>query len=120
MQSNGVSKACARRLPGAFRRGRDGNIAALTALLLAVLLGSMALSFDLGRAYDLQTEMQSAADAAAIAAGTQLDNSANAINRACLAAVGTTTNCNSNTPRHFRLTIWVRMSFPLPSSSTRH
>ena len=88
MHNHGVHKVCPRRSLGSFRRGRDGNIAALVALLLAVLLGSAALSFDLGRAYDLNNEMQSAVDAVAIAAGSQLDNGAGARNRACLAGLG--------------------------------
>jgi Putative Flp pilus-assembly TadE/G-like len=50
-----------------------GAIAALAALALAALMGIAALSIDLGRAFVLESELQQAADAAAIACASQLD-----------------------------------------------
>ena len=83
-----------RRHPvGLFWRRRDGAIAVAFAILLAVFLGMTALSFDLGRAFNLHTQLQHAVDASALAAATQLDGDAGARNRACLAAVGQPFDC---------------------------
>ena len=70
----------------AFARADRGVIAVMLAIMLAAILGVMALAVDLGRAWNLQTELQNAADAAALAGATQLDNKPGAIFRARLAA----------------------------------
>ena len=79
----------------AFWRRRDGTIAVAFAILLAVFLGVTALSFDLGRSFNLHTELQNAVDASALAAATQLDQTAGSRNRACLAAVGQPFVCDN-------------------------
>lgn len=67
-------------------RRQHGAILVLTVLLLVILLGFAALALDLGRLYVLRTEMQNAADAAAMAAAAELDGSDSAINDAIKAA----------------------------------
>ena len=70
-------------------RARDGAVSIIVALALTALLGLGALSIDLGRAWNLETELQNAADAAALACAGQLDRQANARARGNLAATGT-------------------------------
>jgi Flp pilus assembly protein TadG len=67
-------------------REENGVVAVILALMLAAIFGMMALAVDLGRAWNLQTELQNAADAASLAGATQLDNRPGAIARARLAA----------------------------------
>ena len=66
-------------------REESGVVAVILALMLAAIFGMMALAVDLGRAWNLQTELQNAADAASLAGATQLDNKPGAIARARLA-----------------------------------
>ena len=47
--------------------GESGQILVLTALMLPVLIGAMALAIDAGEAYDYRKSMQTAADGAALA-----------------------------------------------------
>lgn len=54
------------------RSARRGSILVLSAILIAVVCGILAFSVDLGMAYVDRTEMQRAADAAAIAAVNEL------------------------------------------------
>ncbi len=63
-------------------------MAILLAISLAALAGSLALALELGRAWNLQSQLEAASDAAALAAATQLDGSAGARQRALQAAVG--------------------------------
>jgi len=56
-----------------FAHSREGAIAVIFALLLGALGGMMALAMDLGKAWNLETELQHAADACALAGATQLD-----------------------------------------------
>jgi Flp pilus assembly protein TadG len=58
----------------AWGRARDGGVAVTVAVTSAVLVGVLAISIDLGRAYNLSTELDNAADAYALAGATQLDN----------------------------------------------
>jgi len=51
---------------------RRGNILALTAVLMIVLLGFVALAVDVGYLYTVRNELQRTADAAAIAAAMEL------------------------------------------------
>lgn len=69
-----------------FLRATDGATAVIVAMTGATLAGLWALSFDLGRAWNLQTELQNAADAAALACATQLDQLGGARARAISAA----------------------------------
>lgn len=67
------------------RRPQRGVVAILTALMIAVLIGIGALTIDLGRLFVVRTEAQSAMDACALAAATQLapgQNNALALTRA--------------------------------------
>jgi Flp pilus assembly protein TadG len=83
----GDSRA-ARESGRSLAREQEGAIAVMLALMLAALLGVVALAFDLGRAWNLDTELQHAADAAALAGATQLDGSDGARTRAIQAASG--------------------------------
>src|SRR5947209_2464207 len=51
---------------------RKGNIVALTAVLMVVLMGFLALAVDVGYLYTVRDELQRSADAAAIAAAWEL------------------------------------------------
>ncbi len=65
----------------------DGGVAVVVAITFAALAGLAALSFDFGRLLNLDTELQSATDAAALAGATQLDNNPGARDRARQAAI---------------------------------
>ena len=68
-------------------RDEGGAVAVMLALMLAALFGMMALAMDLGKAWNLQTELQHAADACALAGATQLDGTDGARARAIDACV---------------------------------
>ena len=61
------------RTPLKLSSDKAGSVLPFAALILAALLGIVGLSFDLGRHYILATELQQAADAAALAGAYQLD-----------------------------------------------
>ncbi len=67
-------------------REEAGTILVFWALMLAVLMGLVALSFDIGRIASTQSELQSFADSVALAAAGELDGSGEAIVRARRAA----------------------------------
>ena len=69
-----------------------GAVAIYIAFVAPVLLGVGALTLDLGRLITLNTELQSAADAAALAGARELNRFPGAIDRASAAAAGATTN----------------------------
>lgn len=73
---------------GTFVKAEDGAVLVLWALFLAVALGFLALSFDLGRVASTQSELQSYADQVALAAAGELDGRSDAITRATAAAAG--------------------------------
>jgi len=73
----------------AWARACDGGIAVTVAVMIPVLVGILALSIDLARLYNASTERNNAADAAAIAAATQLDQQPGACLRALQAAFNT-------------------------------
>lgn len=56
-----------------FRRAEDGGVAIYSALAITVVIGVGALSLDLGRYMNLHTELQHAADAAALAGAAELN-----------------------------------------------
>ena len=69
-----------------FTRDEDGAIFVFFALLLAVFLGFIALSFDFGRQAATQSELQSYADNVALAAAGELDGAPDSMTRAQRAA----------------------------------
>lgn len=71
----------------AFLRGESGAVAAYVAILMAVLVAFVGLAVDFGRLYTTHSQAQAAADAAALAAATQLDGTPGAIQRATIAAM---------------------------------
>jgi Flp pilus assembly protein TadG len=75
----------ARRLQG-FIRSQDGSILPFFAMSLAVLMGILALTYDVGRMSSSQADLQSFADSVALAAAGELDGRADSITRAQTAA----------------------------------
>src|SRR5262245_6642814 len=71
-----------------FVRDRRGNIAILSALILPVLLGSLALGFEGAYWYQQQRSAQNAADSAAMAAATKGTPSSNVEAQAVAAQYG--------------------------------
>ncbi|WP_262272219.1 TadE/TadG family type IV pilus assembly protein [Microvirga yunnanensis] len=69
-----------------FRRSERGAIIVWFALTLPVVVGLFALSLDLGRFMNLETELKGIADAAALAAAKELDGQDDSIHRANKAA----------------------------------
>jgi hypothetical protein len=69
-----------------LRGDEEGALIVFFAFALAVLLGLVALSFDLGRVASTQTELQSFADSVALAAAAELDGKSDSITRATQAA----------------------------------
>lgn len=70
----------------ALRRSTDGAVAPTVALSLIGLIAAAGLAFDYARMATLDTELQTAADQAALAAATQLDGGTGARSRATAAA----------------------------------
>lgn len=67
-------------------RTQRGAILVLAAIFIPLLLGMTALALDVGRIMAVRSEMQNAADAAALAAAAELDGGTDALNRARAAA----------------------------------
>lgn len=67
-------------------RRQRGAILIMTAVLIVVLIGVAALAMDIGRLVVLRSQIQNAADAAAIAAAVELDGQSGARDRAMAAA----------------------------------
>jgi Flp pilus assembly protein TadG len=70
----------------AFLKNEDGAIAPLYALSLTALIAVGGIAFDYSRLASMDTELQNAADQAALAAASQLDRGSDAITRATSAA----------------------------------
>ena len=70
----------------AFRHNNDGAILVFWAVSIAVVLGIVAMSFDIGRIAATQSELQTYADNVALAAAGELDGKSDAITRATSAA----------------------------------
>ncbi len=90
MRSGPMRPERARR-PGGFRavralrafcRHRGGNVSLYVVLITSVIVGGAALAFDVGRLTIARTQLQNAADAAAMAAAVQLDGQSGARARA--------------------------------------
>lgn len=78
--------ACPPHFAAAFARDTSGAIAALYAVAMFVLVAIAGVAWDWTRMTALDTELQNAADQAALAAATQLDGETGAIDRATAAA----------------------------------
>lgn len=74
------------RAPRDVLRNQDGAVAPIVAVALFGLVGAAGLAFDYARLAGLDTELQSAADQAALAAASQLDGLTGAQSRATAAA----------------------------------
>lgn len=77
---------------GRLLRGTRAAVAPTIALSLFALIGVGGIAFDYARMASMDTELQNAADQAALAAATQLDGEAGARARATAAAQGMITN----------------------------
>ena len=77
-----------------FGHGGDnsGAVAPTIALSLFALIGAGGIAFDYARMASMDTELQTAADQAALAAAAQLDGETNACARAAAAAAGMVSN----------------------------
>src|SRR5437016_1216859 len=71
-----------RSLTESFLRDDDGNALVFVAIMLPVLVGFALLAIDMSRANSLHNDMQSGADAFALAAAAELDGNSDAITRA--------------------------------------
>ena len=76
-------------LVGAWARASEGGVAVTVAVSIVALVGMLALSIDVGRIYNAHTERNNAADAAAIAAATELHSGPGSCARAIDAAIRT-------------------------------
>lgn len=76
-------------------RSRNGFVLIVTCLSLVVLTGIAGVAVDVGRMYIGKNELQSFADAAAIAAALQLDGTTAGITRAQTAVSNTATGTNA-------------------------
>jgi Flp pilus assembly protein TadG len=72
-----------------LRSNESGAVASLYAIAILTLVAMAGIGFDYGRMVALDTELQNAADQAALAAATQLDGRDGAIDRARNAATDT-------------------------------
>ena len=82
----------ARHLLHSLARSQDAAVAPTVALSLFGLIAVGGLAFDYARMATLDTELQAAADQAALAAATQLDGKTGACGRAARAAVNLVAN----------------------------
>src|SRR5688572_696695 len=73
-------------------RNADGAVAPTIALSLLALIAVGGIAFDYARLASMDTELQNAADQAALAAASQLDGETNACSRAAAAARTMITN----------------------------
>ena len=77
---------------GSLIRDRRGAVAVYIAIITPVMIGIGALTLDLGRVITLHSELQYAADSAALAGARELDRFTGAIARARAAAAGGVVN----------------------------
>jgi Flp pilus assembly protein TadG len=81
-----------RRAARQLWKSESGSVAPIVAISLFALIGAAGIGFDYARMASLDTELQDAADQAALAAASQLDGNANAIKYATDAAQKLFTN----------------------------
>ncbi len=86
-----------------MNRNRGQAAVFLLILLAMVLLGTLALSLDVGRMYVIKSELQAAADAAALAAGTQLIGATNSTDNADATRIATMDPGVNGTDNRFNL-----------------
>lgn len=70
-----------------LQQAQLGSVAVMVALLVVALIGMVGIVIDLSNLYVRKTELQNAADAAALAGAKQLNNSAAGIDAAVAAAI---------------------------------
>ena len=75
-----------RRAAQKLWKSESGSVAPIVAISLFALIGAAGIGFDYARMASLDTELQDAADQAALAAATQLDGKSDSITRATAAA----------------------------------
>ncbi|MEE8283423.1 MAG: pilus assembly protein TadG-related protein, partial [Alphaproteobacteria bacterium] len=85
------------RIARCFLKTEGGGVAIYVAFVSAVMIGFGALVVDLGRLFTLQTELQNAADVAALAGAAELDGQSDSITRARLAATTALVTASSPT-----------------------
>lgn len=78
-----------------FKADKNGATLVYVSLTMTALFGFVAFAIDFSRYYMTDTQAQAAADAAALAAATQLDGGADSITRATNAAITTPLVSNS-------------------------
>ena len=78
--------------PRSLAQDTSGAVAIYIALVAPILLGIGALTLDIGRLITLNTELQAAGDAAALAGARELDRFPGSMDRAGAAAVGAVSN----------------------------
>lgn len=81
-----------RRFFRSFLRSEKGSVAPTVALSLVGLIAAGGLAFDYARLASMDTELQNAADQAALAAASQLDGQPRAMERAAAAAISLINN----------------------------
>ena len=82
----------ARKSRSVFREEESGAVAAVYALSLFALIGIAGVGYDYARMAGMHSELQNAADQAALAGASQLDEKTGACSRAAAAAAGLLTN----------------------------
>ena len=93
---------------------QSGSMTVLTSVSLGMLLGGMALAIDVGNIHYRQRQLQTAADAAAIAAGLEIGNCSNTV----CANMKTAAAQALIEDRATSSTITPTTGCPIPSSST--
>ena len=88
----------------AAARDERGFITVFFAVALPALLGLVGLAIDVGRLYTLDTQLANIADAAALAAASQLDRTDGALQRARDAANGLTNDASFSDDTNLGLT----------------
>lgn len=100
-------------MPGSKQRQR-GAVAIIVGFALIVLIGMLALVLDLGHLYIAKTELQNAADAAALSGAKELDGTKAGIDRALSRAIETADknkyDLHANTVTIDASNIWVGSS----------
>src|SRR6266498_3297508 len=81
------------------RRGERGNVMIMTAILALGLVLAVGLCIDVARVYFIRTELQNAADAAALAAARELDSGTGGIQDAVTRATTIVNNYGLNSAR---------------------
>ena len=96
-------------------RSTKGSVAPTVALSLVGLVAAGGIAFDYARLASMDTELQNAADQAALAAATQLDGQARAMERATAAAVSLIQNrtrlANDDNASNIQVTINPVLTF---------